>query len=580
MYRWLSLPLVGAALLTPSPAAPQILPKCAEATLSVGGTSRAPTYVLPAARRVFGAGPFRLTIHGDCIVAVDPATEKHLWTMRAPNTGQLRWLAGTPEVAYVASSPPVNPASPRGEALPETVLRLDLRKQKWLTPLSPPAGPPEAEKGWRRAGAVITRDGIAVLLTYTVQSPQVTGQVRPLSYRVTCFRADKEQPAWSHLYAAAGESVCLPVFLMASTTPDFVVESLRHLSFVGDDQLLVCAGSKDDLRLFELKSGRLVWRKERIWEYERGFTGPSVWQHHMSRFGKDRLEDVESEFRPQPGEPSRAVALEAARKEYDRRVEASIVAGPEVVSFEDSFFPGERMRSHRIFVAVAKGPRDSWTSALSHCVVYELSGDGSLLGMVNLPRMVQGRGGRVVDDSVVWTCPRGGVVKVRPQRSERLGGFAPLGSIDCVALIDWYRELRKPERKAWLGSGTAGDIACYGGPLLFRTIDGGFVQREGEFVYHFPIAMLNLVSGEAREVTLAVPFEGRIRPPTTNAMHVRQESPNGPVDRTVVYGPYQLAIQHLEVFGSSLRIELSTEHGSITSVAFDISDLLAGVAAR
>jgi hypothetical protein len=107
---------------------------------------------------------------------------------------------------------------------------------------------------------------------------------------------------------------------------------------------------------------------------------------------------------------------------------------------------------------------------------------------------------------------------------------------------------------AWLSTGLAGSPVGLDGTLLARLPAGGYVEKEGDKTFHFPIDLLDLASGQSRRVTLDVPVGQAIEAPTTNfAQH------NG---RYVTRGPYQLAIVGLEVTGKDLYLRLASEGGA------------------
>ncbi len=114
-------------------------------------------------------------------------------------------------------------------------------------------------------------------------SPRTTN-IRIIT-RVTCFQPGKSEVAWSHDYPSAGQRARPGAFLIsAARYPDYAVDSIQALTAMGS-KILVCAGPMEDLICLEQKAGAQVWRVPRIWEFTRGFIGPSVWSHYIGRFG-------------------------------------------------------------------------------------------------------------------------------------------------------------------------------------------------------------------------------------------------------------------------------------------------------
>ncbi|MGD0898104.1 MAG: hypothetical protein ABR915_09740 [Thermoguttaceae bacterium] len=66
-------------------------------------------------------------------------------------------------------------------------------------------------------------------------------------------------------------------------------------------------------------------------------------------------------------------------------------------------------------------------------------------------------------------------------------------------------------------AGPAGDPVAYSPTHAFRPAGGGYILKNGEQVYHFPIRMLDLKSTQSQTLTLSVPFEGQVSKPESNS---------------------------------------------------------------
>ena len=256
----------------------------------------------------------------------------------------------------------------------------------------------------------------------------------------------------SKRFEAAGRLPYTAGYLLAARRPEVTRHAVQPLTWL-DGNLVVCAGPRLDDVLLCLSGadGAKKWQIARIWEYERGFIGPSVWSHFISRRGEDR-----DEKKPPP------------KKEPDKL--QSIVAGPIVVKAPAGAAGGFGAgRESCLFVAVAKGPMQ-WGTYLSECTIYELGTDGRSITMTSA-RMVLGGQHEVVDAGIVWACQGGGFLRLAASNGNDRIRMGP-GGPDCLTTIDWYRQLPKSSPKAWLGSDPAGDPIAMGAGKAFRVRTG------------------------------------------------------------------------------------------------------------
>jgi hypothetical protein len=239
--------------------------------------------------------------------------------------------------------------------------------------------------------------------------------------------------------------------------------------------------------------------------------------------------------------------------------ECALLAGPQVVPAGKGW-NGDLQ--HSIFVAVARSEKSPWAGYLADCTVYELNESGEPIGMVNLPRMVNGWQGMVDEQGLVWACPRDAMVKLTPSSNRQsMGGM--LGGHDMLCRVAWYCQPESlPVPKAWLTAGPAGDPVTYTPTHAFRPAGGGYILKRGEQVYRFPFRMIDLKSTQSQTLTLSVPFDGEVPKPESN-----YSESDGQI-RT--FGPYLLGVTWLEVRGGILQIVLGTESGA-AAVDFEIT---------
>jgi hypothetical protein len=349
--------------------------------------------------------------------------------------------------------------------------------------------------------------------------------------------------------------------------PDYASSDIQHLQWLGDD-VLVCAGEKDDILCLSA-AGKTKWKIERIWEFERGFTGPSVWSHHIGPFRRsswdlprDDAEQTDDEKTPERRKQADEIrkSLAKQREEFNRQFECAIVGGPVVIPAINK----KEGAARGIFVVVAKGPSSRYWGYLSDCIAYELSASGGVEGMVNLPRMVNGRQFGVVLDGVVWSCQQDALARLALDASSELRFFGGPGGPDLISRVSWYRQHAEPERKAWFKSGKGGDSTAFGNRYAFRGGAGGFIADKKTKVYSFPISIVDLSSGADRTGLLQVPFEGEFPLPTQNVSTVE--------DTTQAMGPYLLAVTYLQLDGEQLEIVLGRK-GSAVGLVFDVKTL-------
>jgi len=415
---------------------------------------------------------------------------------------------------------------------------------KWLDEL-PLDSKPEA-KQTQSIQALLPGDGQAVVLTATTDDDrglEGTGQL--ISYQVNCFKAGETRPLWSKSFPSAGKVARPGVGLLwAARAPDKVQPDVQPLTRLGDD-ILVCAGPVQDLLCLKSDTGERLWRTERVWEFERGFIGPSVWQHFIARGG---VNDMDKK-------------VEAPKDEKEENLpptrQYAIVGGPVVVEIAKG---RDRAASRSIFVAVAKGPA-RYAEYLSDCVIYELGADGKPLRMVTVPRMVRGGSYQVQKDGLVWACTGGAFVKLglSTSRANRFG-MGP-GGPDMLCRIDWYRQLAVESPSAWLISSSAGNPLAFSDGLAFQVIAGGYVKDEDATVYNFPIAMVDLKTRTDRSLLLNVPFKGKVPKPKTNFSSTTSQDGKQSLQ---TLGPHLLAITWLAVEGKQLVVTLGMENESRT----------------
>ena len=304
--------------------------------MTLGDKIFKPVRVYPAWHYQHPAGKLRVAVQDQTITALDAQTNKPAWTAKSEDGRSLEWLAADEEIAFLRTGGHEEQGkSPRFER-PARVRRLRLETGKWLKPLDLPSEKPK-EKAADVVVAVRPYPQGLVVLSTTVLDDSASHEDGDLqSYRVTGFQRGQDAVAWSRGYPSAGQRGRPGAYLWAAHRPDYATESIQQLTMMGE-QMLVCAGPRDDLICLNPQSGKETWRVPRIWEFRRGFIGPSVWTHYIGRYGYEELElklAAEGPGKDGFADPDYLKQLREGVNTAKARVEkdeCALLAGPQVV---------------------------------------------------------------------------------------------------------------------------------------------------------------------------------------------------------------------------------------------------------
>ena len=525
-------------------------------TLHVSGRSLKPVGVKTTPEREFAAGELRVVFGEKEVRALRAGRDAPVWTAKAPDDIVLAWLAADDKAIYLAGYQRDKNTRRYKPESPARVRRLDPASGKWLDDLKLEVKANEGVEG------VLTGNGRVAVLTVAGDEPDAKPD-QAGAYRVSYFDAGATKARWSKSFASAGKLASPGVFLLAAARmPDKVQPAVRPLSWLGQD-VLVCAGPVQDVLCLKADSGEPRWRVPRVWEYERGFIGPSVWQHFIARGGDEKARWDELVGEKKDKKEEKKEEKEEKKDEKPAR-QSAIVGGPIIVEGPKD----RREKGASVFVAVAKGPA-RFAEYLSDCVVYELDASGKPVAMVTLPRMVRGGAFRALDGGVVWACQGGGFVRLAASRDRDRPAIGP-GGPDMLCEVDWFRQLPREKPEAWLTSDPAGDPVALGERVAFGVRTGGYIPDAAGGVYHFPISVLDLETGATRSVELRIPYTGKVPEPKTN--FGRTTTPGGK-EALQAHGPYMMAVTGLAVEGKRLRVIVGTETGA-SALDFDTDELL------
>jgi hypothetical protein len=547
----LVLTLLGAATASQACAQPPFKPRCAESVIEVAGKTIRPLKTRKPWREEHWAGDVCYVLDG-AELTVSRGSEK-VFQQTAPTHQHWRWLTCDAHCAYLTTTPEIESQGADRYTMPARIWRFDHVSRHEA--VSVPVGPtkPDGEKqAVIVVDAVATRERCLVLTATILDDPTAHDDGRMLEYQVTCFDPGAASARWEKVFKSAGERAEPGAYLWAPRRPTYASSDIQYLSMM-DDKIIVCAGPVQDILCLDSAKGELAWKCEHIWEYQRGFIGPSVWQHVMHRVGTE------------PGFFNEEQDADAATA-FNKKHICAIVGGPIVVPHAGN--DGGRERS-RLFVAVARGPADPFAGYLSDCIVYEMNANGEPVALLNVPRMIEGARFARHDGALVWACDKDAFVRILPSDQGRGIGMGRMGDFDCLGRIDWYRQFGAPQPCGWLVTDPAGDLVAFTATHALRVASGGYVRREQDRVYRFPLEMVDLTTGAQRELTLNVPFDGKIDLPKTN--YGTSELPDG--SRGVrTWGPYLLGVTNLEVACENLQLTLGMEDSSWV-IEFKLRDL-------
>ncbi len=511
---------------------------------------------------------------GDKIQRLHVKTGQVIWSVPGPRKLILRWMAANKKTAFFAAyRPATKNHGPRCET-PLRLRRLDLLTKKWLRPLMMPATRMPGK--WRlRFLSVLAGQHRVAALTQRQSFDNKFQRWSAADYRLAVFSASHTKPLWSWRSRSVAGPPGPGAFLLSSYQPAYASANIHYLSWLGK-KIVLCAGQHEPVICLGPR-GAISWRIDNLWEFERGFIGPSMWTNYIGRFrapGFDHPQRLLDRRRPAPlakrahsparlkREKTEIARLLKRRAAFNARHICSIIGGPIVV-------PDKGHRAS-VWVAVAKGPRADFWGYCANCIVYQINTaryrmvDGLIISMAHLPTMVHaGRFSRR-KSGLVWFCQHRGVVKLS-DRDRSHGSFGA----SMLSHVSWYRQMhRTTEPHAWLTADPAGDLVAVDGRFALRTINGGYVNRENSHVYNFQIDIVNLRTGMQSRGLLRIPFHGQLPKPKSHFSTDR--------GRISVGGAYKLAVTELGVKEHILEVTLGTRHHA-ASALFNLRDVGGGM---
>jgi hypothetical protein len=503
-------------------------------------------------RRTHDAGGIKFVVVGDRIDIIADKDGEKPRQVRLTDGRKLRLLGTARHIAlFAAENSDAKEAD--NSYLRAEILRCDLDTASWLAGWkfeNTDGAPPDA------IGAVLANDETVIALTYDKPSGIVvqSGPLRSAtttSYTVTCYRAREDAAKWSKTFM--WQPGRFPDAMLSRESSRDIDPGIEPLSWVDDKfqgpSILVCAGGKQDLLCLAADDGEERWRITRLWEFERGFVGPSVFEHFVDRYGIDYTDvslaehaDVKHESDREQQEKARK-RLAEARKKLGDEFDGTIAAGP--VFVPDDF-------SGHIFIAAARRRKEEgWQDlgGLAQCTVYELEADtGEVIAATALPRMVTGRPFMATRGALTWSCDRGCLVRLHHSEFDFSTGFVGPGSgavNDALCRVAWYREYTMRVPACWFWTDPPDGVAAFDEEHLYRPA-AAYIENKDKPVYCFVINVVDLETGIDHDLTLSIPYRGDFPMPENGYAAFGSH--------THATQPHLLSIGGLSVDGNPLRV--------------------------
>jgi hypothetical protein len=346
------------------------------------------------------------------------------WVARAPDTQYLYWLSADKTAAYLGGYSVDDKKNDFRTDKPPRVRRVALATGKWMTELRIGSVENDSKRENETIQRLLSVDKYVVVLSRIFSDDNASSGESLLAYRVTCFEDGKVTPLWSKRFQAGPTNQQRFVYRSALLRhPIFAGGEINYLARLGNTAL-ICGGANEDIMCLDLNTGEKRWWFERIWEEERDFAGPSLWQYTL---GTARSHSANGKEQPTKETPR------AGDKNSNTVLRGSVIGGPVVVPAGT----GEQ----RVFIAVARTLGSNAERHIADCVIYESTQDGALVSMTTLPRLVQGQYVRILPDGIVWACERDAFVRLKRSKQEPPAYTVGPRNFDRTTTIPWYREL-------------------------------------------------------------------------------------------------------------------------------------------
>ncbi|MBT5020510.1 MAG: hypothetical protein HON04_17400 [Planctomicrobium sp.] len=524
-----------------------------KSSLSLGDQSRKCLNHWEGWQTIHANNRLRIQSHKNKIREVDLNGDV-AWTLQVKQTNRLDLLCENMDVLYLYEYRLDEYGFKQSTEGPLRVKRIDSSGGEWLADFMIPLTEPELQGSSTVYSA--TPVGTKVVC-FSFTEEETDSGMKPMSYRVTCI---EDETQWSKSFPVSGKLPEPGAFLFGSLGPSRDNSGIRNLTPFEDD-LIVCGGPLEDVMRLSMKTGETVWRIPRLWEFRRGFTGPSVWEHHIGRYGLDFFDSEYIENNEdashqkdivEPETPESAKYLKAIKKraaKLRKRVEVEtcwIVAGPVVVPWhgEDRF--NDEVSGSSIFVITSRSEDRAWPGYLADCVVYEIDKEGKVLGRSILPDFVRGNSYQVQTNSVFWKLTGEVMLNLIP-------GMGSWLNHRCKVTFESRRLPTSEKKKAWMRQGRLYDFSLFHNNEMLRLQQGGYLETSEDNEFKIPLTIVNLSNHSVRNLTLKIPFEGDVYPPGNNYSKTGNE--------WTVYSEFMYMLKSVELLDQRIVFYLKRGEG-------------------
>lgn len=527
-------------------------PDFKNATLQIGNVTLNPARVTSPWRQSYLVASNLIYVSKDTVQR-SGSNGGPAWTTHSEDDAYLNWLTASTNVAYLLGYRLGTNGEFLGYDFPARVRCLDLQSGHWLPDLPIRDTTPAGFETTNVLAALVHDQGSFVLTGLTKKGVTNAQDQIIAAYNLCFFPSGAEKAKWTKQYPSTGERPYTGGYIWGVPPPVYAGSDIQRLSWVSA-RLLVCPEAMQSVYCLDPFIGTEIWRLDRVWEFQRGFIGPSVWQHYIGRFGIDETFHSEKD------------KVDEARSSFDRQFQCALIGGPITVPLKFS----RGADTHSIFLAVAKGPARQWAVYLSDCVLYEFGDDGKPVSMGTLPQVVDGSQYCVRGSDVIWKCQNDTFVKVSPTRRTRRMSMGPGGS-DCTLNLAWFRRLQYEDPKVWFIAGKGRDPVTFADNYAFCLPGGGYILHNEDSQYCFPIAAVDLSTGLDSILTVRVPFKGSLPLPESN---MSTETLADGTESHHALSWHLLTITDLASRGRTLEITLADETQSAV-LSFEIEGALA-----
>lgn len=457
------------------------------------------------------------------------------WSASLPEGTRAEFEGVAGHVAYFLAKRDRRKA-PENYKGPTSVWPLDLASGKWHPTID--ARQLAGTKSEVIEAVAPTEDKVAVMFGTVEHNEKEYPSDRTTSHSVRVFTNSAGTLNWSVPdIKSEGDAEPSQGFLWASSYPNFGFSDVKRLTWVGED-LLICAGATEPIRLFDGETHKESWSLPRLWEFQRGFIGPSVWSHYLGRFGQDN-------FGSDRADPKTASAFRSL-------FQGRILAGP--FAFGKSY-----LARYEVVVEVER--KDAYAGYIGDCFVYDLDSRGQPFKRTPLPQIVVGSGLIQTSDGFVTPTQNRGLMRMQcPGEDDRFGGMGP-GGPDATGEIVWFFQHPKVAQNHWLSTGPPYDTVAYGSGFALRANSGWYADAGDHSKITVPIDRIDLANGNTVGWKVVMTLPKPLDLPKTNY----GSGPNG----TYTSGAYQVGLTYIEIKRGKVRFFFATEN-SIEYVDFPL----------